>query len=101
MIIYNVTYSVANSIEEQWLNWMTEIHIPEILNTRSYIRYQLVKIIDIDEDGSATYAVQYYAQTKQNHVQFINLHDTSFKLKCSRQWGEEVLSFGTLMQIVQ
>lgn len=101
MVIYNVTYSVADSIHEEWLNWMKETHIQEIIETGLYVKYQLVKLLDMNEEESATYAVQYYAETKAKHLEFMIEHETAFRLKSSRQWGNEVMSFGTLMQIVQ
>ncbi len=33
MIIYNVTVNVEKEVEEVWVNWMKETHIPEILAT--------------------------------------------------------------------
>lgn len=100
MVIYNITYSVAKNINEQWLNWMKETHIREIIETGLYVKYQMVKLLDTDEDESTTYAIQFYAQTKGKHLEYIREHEVSFKLKSSRQWGNEVLGFGTLMEIV-
>jgi len=33
MFVYNITIKVDNNIEEEWLRWQKEIHIPEILST--------------------------------------------------------------------
>jgi hypothetical protein len=101
MIIYNITYSVENSIHQEWLSWMKETHIQEIIETGLYVKYQFVKLLDMNEEESATYAVQFYAETKAKHLKFMIEHETAFRLKSSRQWGNEVMSFGTLMQIVQ
>jgi predicted nucleic-acid-binding protein len=101
MVIYNVTYALADGIHQEWLSWMRETHIREIIETGLYERYQLVKLLDINEEESATYAVQLYAETKAKHLEFMMEHETAFRLKSSRQWGNEVMSFGTLMQIVQ
>ena len=79
---------------------MQEVHIPEIMEHGCYIKFQVVKLLDIQDEDAETYAVQFYAQTKEQHLDFIAYHQTNYKIKVSRQWGEEVVSFGTLMQIV-
>ena len=33
MIIYNVTVGVDKSIEADWLAWMKEVHIPDVIKT--------------------------------------------------------------------
>ena len=33
MIIYNVTSNIDESIHDEWLNWMRQEHIPQVLGT--------------------------------------------------------------------
>ncbi|MFN5421810.1 MAG: DUF4286 family protein [bacterium] len=101
MIIYNITYSVPKSKEKEWLIWMQEVHIPEIMEKGNYVTHQLVKLLEVQDEDAAAFAVQFYAETKEKHLEFTVQHQASFKLKSSREWGQEVLSFSTLMEIVQ
>jgi hypothetical protein len=39
MIVYNVTVSVKNSIVKEWLEWMKNEHIPELMNTEYFSSY--------------------------------------------------------------
>ena len=45
MLIYNVTVHVEPSIEEKWLNWMEQEHIPEMLGTNKFTKTKIFKII--------------------------------------------------------
>ena len=101
MVIYNITYSVPKNKEKEWLSWMQKVHIPEIMEKGNYASHQLVKLLEVQDEDSTAYAVQFYAETKENHMEFNELHQEAFKLKSSREWGQEVLSFSTLMEIVQ
>ena len=38
MIIYNVTCNVENEILKDWLQWMVEIHIPDVMQTGFFFR---------------------------------------------------------------
>ena len=37
MIIYNVTVSIDKEIEKQWLDWMKNTHIPDVMNTALFL----------------------------------------------------------------
>ena len=37
-------------------------HIKEIMETGCFTRYQMVKLLETDEEEGATYAIQYYAE---------------------------------------
>ena len=45
MIIYNITIKVDWSIAEEWLKWMQEKHLPEILATGCFCKISTGKII--------------------------------------------------------
>ena len=59
MIIYNVTTTISESIHDQWVTWMQERHIPEVLATGKFTSARLVKVLVGNENDEITYAVQY------------------------------------------
>ena len=59
MLIYNVTTHIEASVHEEWLAWMKETHIPDVLATGKFLNAKMGKVL-IDEDkGGSTYSVQY------------------------------------------
>ena len=57
MIIYNVTVSLVDqSIHQDWLKWMKEIHIPEVMDTGYFLDNKICRLLVEDE---ITYAIQY------------------------------------------
>jgi hypothetical protein len=100
-LIYNVTTLVAWEVITQWLQWMQDVHIPEILGTGCFEKHQLVKLLDTDEAEGPTYAVQYYAASKQHYEQYLELYAPALRKAVKEKWGEKILSFRTLMAIVQ
>ncbi|TAD87180.1 MAG: DUF4286 family protein, partial [Bacteroidetes bacterium] len=81
MIIYNQTIKVSPSIDTAWLAWLQQIHLPAIMATQCFERYQLVRLLDTDDADGATYAVQYYAATRANYEAF----GTQFEPLLSRE----------------
>ena len=42
MIVYNVTTKVAAAIQTDWLQWIKEEHIPDIINTGCFTNAGMV-----------------------------------------------------------
>lgn len=43
MIIYSISIIVKNSVVSEWLSWMNQEHIPEILATGLFLDYRIMK----------------------------------------------------------
>lgn len=65
MLIYNVTIQVTHAIHDSWIEWMKIEHIPEVMNTGCFEKYQWVRLLETDETEGITYAVQYYCAEKR------------------------------------
>ena len=99
MIIYNVTIQVEESIAVEWLSWLQQEHIPDVMASGCFIKYQLVKILS-DESGCATYAVQYYTESQQQLDQYLNEHANGLRKKSFDKWGDRFIAFRTIMEVV-
>ena len=45
MYIYNVSVSVDDEIQSDWLSWMSEEHIPEVMDTGYFTGFKIFKIL--------------------------------------------------------
>ena len=100
MIIYNVTVKVNWPIHDDWLKWMMDIHIPEVIGTGCFEKHQLVRLLEIDEAEGPTYSVQYYATTRTKYDEYIQLYSASLRQKSIALWGDQFIAFRTIMEIV-
>ncbi|GMV78286.1 MAG: hypothetical protein AMXMBFR79_14170 [Chitinophagaceae bacterium] len=100
MLIYNVTIKVDKSINDAWLLWMKEIHIPEVLATGCFTHHQFVKLLEVDEADGITYAVQYFAESKANYNRYIELYASNLREAGIKAWGNKFIAFRSLMQVV-
>ena len=101
MFIYNVTIKLDNSIHNDWVKWMNEEHINDIMNTGCFEKFQFVKLLDIDESEGPTYAVQYYAISKAQYNRYIDLYAPKMRKLSTDKWGDRFIAFRTLMEVVQ
>jgi hypothetical protein len=100
MIIYNVTVKVDSSIANDWLQWMQEIHIPEVIATGYFSKYKIMRLLEIDEADGPTYAIQYEAKNLDDYNKYIAEFATTLRQKTFDKWGSKFIAFRTLMQVV-
>lgn len=101
MIIYNVTVNIDDSVHDQWLLWMTEKHIPEILSTGKFIRATLVKVLIVEEMGGSTYSAQYFAESAEKLEAYYEEDAPRFREQGARLFGDKMLAFRTELEVLK
>lgn len=101
MFIYNVTVMVAHDIHEAWKSWMQQEHIPEVMASDCFEKHVFVRLMENDETEGVTYAVQYYALSKAAYNRYIDKYSPLLRQKTIEKWGNKVIAFRTLMQVVE
>jgi len=99
--IYNITTLVEHSINDLWLDWMLQKHIPEIMEKGCFVKYQLCKVVEIDEADGITYAIQFYAESKALYNRYIEFFAPNLREDAQRCWGNKTIGFRSLMEVIQ
>jgi len=99
MIIYNVTVNVDENIVDDWLKWMQEIHIPEVMETGIFIKSQINRVI-VQRDTGYTYAVAYTCRNMKDLHQYQIKFAPGFQKKHNERYGEKAIAFRTLMELI-
>ncbi len=98
MFLYNVTTQVDGAIAEQWLQWMKEEHIPEVVATGCFTSARVWKLVEVDETEGPTFAVQYLAGSKADYNRYITIHAQALRQKSYQKWGDRFIAFRSVMQ---
>ena len=101
MIIYNVTIKVDASIAETWLQWLLHEHIPDVMGTKCFTDYRVVRLIEVDDTEGPTYAIQYNAAAKADYNRYIELHAPEMRRRSYEKWGERFIAFRSVMEVVK
>ena len=99
-IIYNVTTQVSHSIAKQWLNWLREEHIPEIVATGCFTHAAILRLIEVDETQGPTYAIQYHTTSKALYNRYIEDFAEEMRKKVIARWGDQFIAFRSVLQVV-
>ena len=101
MVIYNVTTHVESSVEKNWLKWMKEKHIPEMLATKKFKTAKIFKIINENDKGGVSYADQYHCDNKIALEQYLNDFAAKLKDEAVNKFGDRILSFRTQLELIE
>jgi hypothetical protein len=100
MYIYNVTTNIEDSVHEQWLLWMQETHIPDVLATGKFLHAKMCKVL-VDEDmGGTTYSVQFTTPDKATLQQYYQEDAPRLRADVLKRFGNKFVSFRTEMEII-
>jgi hypothetical protein len=100
MLIYNVTCKVSWPIHDDWVQWMKEKHIPDVMKKNCFTEYRFARLLDIDETDGPTYSIQYSADNREQYERYIDLFAPALRKDITKNWGENVIAFRTLMELV-
>lgn len=100
MLIYNVTTGIDRKIEQEWLIWMKEIHIPDVMATRMFVGYKMYKVLTTDDEDSVSYAVQYSAKSLNEVEIYLDKFAPPLREEVKKKFGDQQVSFRTLLQEV-
>tara|TARA_R110002167_G_scaffold163242_36_gene360079 strand:- start:1785 stop:2096 length:312 start_codon:yes stop_codon:yes gene_type:complete len=100
MYIYNVTTNVDDSIHEDWLRWMKESHIPEVLATGKFLNAKMCKVLVEEDMGGITYSVQYTVIDKETLEKYYAEDAPRLREKAMELFSGNVVSFRTELEII-
>ncbi len=100
MIIYNVTTNIHETVHDQWLSWMQQKHIPEILATGKFQTARLVKVLVEEEMGGTTYSVQYTTDSKETLEKYYQEDAPRFRAEGAQLFGDKMLTFRTELELI-
>ena len=100
MIIYNITTKVHHSIAAEWLQWLKNIHVKDVMESDCFTEFKIVKLLEVDEDEGPTFAVQFFAESKALYNRYIEKFAGEMRKRSFDKWGDKFISIRSVMQIV-
>ena len=100
MIIYNVTVSVEESVKSDWIKWMQQTHIPEVMAAGIFTKAQLNRVI-AQEDSDNTYAIAYTCSTMKDLHQYQTKFAAELQQKHVARYGDKAVAFRTIMEVIE
>lgn len=100
MILYNITVNVEKDVEQDWVTWMKETHIPEVLATNKFVENKLFRIMHDSEDGGVNYSVQYIAKNMEQVMAYQHQYFDQHNAVVQKKFPKKLAIFMTLLEMV-
>lgn len=100
MIIYNVTINIHESVHDQWMQWMQEKHIKDVLATGKFTTAKMVKVLIEEEMGGQTYSIQYTTDSKETLEKYYTEDADRLRMEGLKLFGDKMLAFRTELQLI-
>lgn len=59
MLIYNVTVTIDLEVSADWVRWMRDTHIPDVMSTGMFLSYRMSRLLGHEHSDSDIFTVQY------------------------------------------
>lgn len=100
MIFYNVTINIHESVHNQWMKWMQEKHIQDVLATGKFSVARMVKVLVEEDMGGTTYSIQYTTDSKETLQRYYDEDAPRLREEGLRLFGDKMLAFRTELELI-
>ena len=100
MILYNVTINIHESVHDQWMKWMQEKHINDMLATGKFSSARMVKVLVEEDMGGTTYSVQFTTDSKETLQRYYDEDAPKLRAESASLFGDKMLAFRTDLELI-
>ncbi len=100
MFVYNVTVSIDKTVHDEWLIWMRQKHIPDVMNTGCFTEIRMVKVLKEEDDG-LTYSFQYSFKEMKDIENYQKNFAPKLQADVKQKYDGKFAAFRTLLEIIE
>lgn len=101
MIIYNVTIKIEAASHDDWLKWMKEVHIPDVMKTGCFTANKMMRMMDPPADAQGvSYAIQYHCESIGLLRDYWNKHAPTLQAQHTERYKDKFVAFRTVLREV-
>ena len=99
MFIYNVTVNINEDVHAEWVKWMRETHMPDVMKTGCFVDNQMVKVLYVEDEGH-TYSLQYKFLEMVDIERYQKEHAPGLQADHTKKFKDKYTAFRTLLQVI-
>ena len=100
MILYNVTVSIDPNIHEDWVTWMREKHVPDVMATGCFIESRISRVHS-EEEGGITFAIAYLCPSQDKFDEYQAKHAPVLQQDHSSRFQGKFAAFRTMLTVLE
>lgn len=100
MLLFNETVGIDKGSEQEWLDYMKDRYIPEVLKTGMFVDAKVYKVLHDQDDGTTSYSVQYFATSIDLVEQYLEVFAPVLIEEHRQKFHNRHVAFRTLLEQV-
>ena len=100
MFLYNVTIGIDRDVESEWLEYIREKHMPDVMKTGMFVSSKFYKVLHDQEDGTISYSIQYFAESIDHVQQYLEVFAPVLIEEHRQKFSNKHVVFQTLLEEV-
>ena len=101
MVVYNVTINIDPDVEQDWITWMKQIHISEVMQTGCFTGHKFLKLLNENPDATGTtYAIQYFVESVAILNKYLDNYASGLQAKSLQRYPNKFVAFRTFLEEV-
>lgn len=97
-IVYSVTVKPDKDIEVDYVSWLKEEHIHEVVATGCFDSFRFYRILSEHEMDGASYNIQYTTTEMSRYFDYINDFAPEMRRKGKEKFGDKFHAFRTVLK---
>lgn len=100
MIYYNVTIIIDPEVETAWIDWMKNVHIPEVLATGCFLSHNFCRLLSVEPEQGLTYSIQYKCKDMETYEHYKSKYAAGLQAEHQERFRDRFIGFRSLMEDV-
>jgi hypothetical protein len=98
MIVYSVTVAIEDSIEQDWVTWMKDVHIPEVMATGKFIDFRFCRVFPHHEDDNKSYNISYRCKDMDTYLAYQENESKALQEDHTKRYEGKFAAFRTILE---
>jgi hypothetical protein len=101
MILYSVTINIDNQAHDEWLTWMKNQHVPDMLATGLFVDNKILRLLNEYDNGGVTYSFQYYLNSMEDYIHYETEHASHLQEEHDGRYKDKFVTFRTILEVIE
>lgn len=99
MILYNVTVIVEDIVHDEWIEWMKNKHVPDVMQTGIFNSFKICRVLDSPNEGN-TYSFQYFCDSMEDINRYQREFAPALQSEHTERYKDRFVAFRTVMEVL-
>ena len=99
MFVYNVTVNISDDAHAEWLKYMKEVHVPDVMKTGCFVDRNILKVLYVEDEGH-TYSIQYKFLEMVDLEKYQKQFAPALQEEHKKKFDGKFVAFRTILQMM-